>query len=250
MSRSIEYAGADLSEWTVAECSTPAGHGMDVEAAAVPGLPGAAFVSSRIAPRKIGVRLYLDLPDLHPAEDLGSYRREIATALFSEGPAELALPGDPGLVYRDAVCADASEWTRLFSDGSCDLLFVALDPIAWGEEDGFGPIACPGGELGLSLDTVPGTAPTRPLFELVAAAGTAVEAGLGAGGPFVRVERAFAGGEEVTIDCDAGRVFVDGKAADADVALGSDYFALEPAGASLGFSGCASVEATYRARWY
>lgn len=264
MSRSIAYAGRDLSGWTVAEWRRPAAHGMVVEAAEVPGRPGAAHLSSRLAPCEIRVRLYLDLPDLHPAEDLGAYRRELAAALFSEAPAELALPGEEGLAYRDAVCTDASAWSHLFSDGSCELVFVALDPVAWGAEDGFGPVAVAeasgsaagGGDqgasgLGVWLGHVPGTAPTWPAFELAAAAGEAVEVRCEPGGePFVRVERPFEGGEEVVIDCGAARAWVDGEAADADVALGSAYFPLAPGSARLGFSGVSSYAASYRARWY
>ena len=47
-------------------------------------------------------------------------------------------------------------------------------------------------------------------------------------GAHVEVERAFLGGEEVIIDCGAGRAWVDGEAADSDVTLDSDFFWLEP----------------------
>lgn len=278
MSRSIVYAGCDLSDWTVAEWSRPAGHAMAVDAAEAPGRPGVAWVSSRVAPLEIRVRLFLEMPNPNPAADPGYYRRKVAAALFSGEPAELELPGDDGIVYRDVVCADASGWSNLFTDGSCELVFVALDPIAWGAEDGFGPIAVAGagsgaasggagaadaggsgadgagpGALGtgVTLDYVPGSAPTWPVFELVAAAGGAVEVQGAAGGePFVRVERQFEGGEEVVIDCGAGRAWVDGEAADADVALGSTFFQIAPGGAQMGFAGVSSYAASYFARWY
>lgn len=61
-----------------------------------------------------------------------------------------------------------------------------------------------------------------------------------ASGAYVLVEHEFAGGETVTIDCASEAVTIDGTDARAEVALGSDFFALNPGSAELGFSGCSS----------
>ena len=156
----------------------------------------------------------------------------------------------------DVFCTDSSDWSSLFEDRSCELSFLALDPIAWGAEKGSEPeaISEPAitGGYGLTLDGVSGTAPAWPVFELVAAEGSFIEV-RGPGGtsaPRVRVERAFAGGEEVAVDCLAGRVTVDGAAADADVTLGSDSFCFDPDWVSMGFTGCSSAGMSLRERWY
>lgn len=77
------------------------------------------------------------------------------------------VPGRPG-----AVPLSASGWSSLFEDGSCELSFLTLDPVAWGEEKGFGPVAVFGaGAHGFTVDGVGGTAPIWPVFEPLCAHG-------------------------------------------------------------------------------
>ena len=175
MSRSIVYNGVDFSPWTTAEAVLPAAHGIAAEAAEVPGRAGAVLLSASIPPKPIAVRLFLDLEDDCDAEELAGVRHELAAALASTAGAELELPGEPGLSYRDVLCTDSSMWSRLFEDGGCELSFVALDPIAWGAEKGFEPLAISGaavlGGYGVRTYGVGGTAPTWPVVEVVAAAG-------------------------------------------------------------------------------
>ena len=166
MSRSIAYNGTDFSPWTTVEALLPAAHGVAAEATEVPGRPGA------VPPKPIGVRLFLDLEDGCDAGDLFEARHALAAALTSTESAELELPGEPGLAYRDVLCADASGWSSLFEDGSCELSFLTLDPVAWGEEKGFGPVAVFGaGAHGFTVDGVGGAAPIWPVFEPLCAHG-------------------------------------------------------------------------------
>ena len=84
-------------------------------------------------------------------------------------------------------------------------------------------------------------------MEASAGGGVVVEdAGAGA---CVEVERAFLGGEEVVVDCAAGRAWVDGEAADADVTLGSDFFWLGPGLHELSFTGCTDFTTNFTERW-
>lgn len=81
----------------------------------------------------------------------------------------------------------------------------------------------------------------------MAAAGSAVQ--VGCGGPFVRVEHAFTGGEVVRIDCEIESVTIDEADARADVTLGSDFFSLAPGNVAPGFSGCSAHAVAFRERW-
>lgn len=115
--------------------------------------------------------------------------------------------------------------------------FTLLDPVAYGMARR---------EVGGTFE-VGGTWPTWPTFELVASAGTAVQ--VGCGGKVVCVERAFAGGESVIVDCEREGVTVGGADARADVTLSSDFFSLAPGGCTLAFSGCSTHVAAFHERW-
>lgn len=239
MSRSIVYNGTDFSPWTTAEVSLPAAHGVAVEAAEVPGRPGAVLVGASVPPKPIGVRLFLDLEDDCDAEDLSEARHALAAALASTEGAELELPGEPGLSYRDVFCTDSSDWSHLFEDGSCELAFLALDPVAWGEE-----VASSTNTL-----TLGGTWPSFPVLTGTASAASALGFAEGPGLRWMSVIGPFEGGEQVVVDCGAGRVTVDGEAVDADVQLGSDFFALVPGSHSLVVAGFSSWTVACCERW-
>lgn len=154
------------------------------------------------------------------------------------------LPGEPGLAYRPALCADAGSWDALFEDGSCELTFLCLDPVAWGEER-----IVQGEGAGTSFFDLGGTWRTWPRVEATAAEGEFVEFRDLVGGREVRVEREFSGGEEVVVDCASDRAWVDGAPADADVVLESDFFWLEPGECSVGFFGVEGFQMTFDERW-
>ncbi|WP_354003484.1 phage distal tail protein [Collinsella tanakaei] len=143
------------------------------------------------------------------------------------------------------MCADAGTWDGLFEDGSCELVFTAFDPVAWGQEQEASAAA---GSTELSL-LVGGTYRTWPTFVMEASAGGGVVVEDVGAGARVEVERAFLGGEEVIVDCAAGRAWVDGEAADTDVTLDSDFFWLEPGSHELSFTGCADFTANFTERW-
>ena len=245
MARSITFGGHDFSSFSTAEVVLPAAHGISVEAAEVPGRAGAVLLSTRIPPKVLNVRLFLDLADDEGVEGLSAVRHQAASWLASDAGSDLELPGEPGLVYRDAVCTDAGSWDNLFEDGSCELVFTAFDPVAWGQEQ---EKLAAAGSAGLSL-LVGGTYRTWPTFVMEASAGGGVVVEDAGAGACVEVERAFLGGEEVVVDCAAGRAWVDGEAADADVTLDSDFFCLEPGSHELSFTGCADFTTNFTERW-
>ena len=245
MARSIKFGGHDFSSFSTAEVVLPAAHGIVVDAAEVPGRSGAVLLSARIPPKALRVRLFLDLADDEDAEGLSAVRHEAASWLAPDAGSDLELPGEPGLVYRDAVCTDAGTWDDLFEDGSCELVFTAFDPVAWGHEREASAAA---GIAELSL-LVGGTYRTWPTFVMEASAGGGVVVEDAGAGACVEVERAFLGGEEVVVDCAAGRAWVDGEAADADVTLDSDFFCLEPGSHELSFTGCADFTTNFTERW-
>lgn len=117
MARSLKFDGHDFSSFSTAE---------------VPGRAGAVLLSARIPPKTLRVRLFLDLAEDEDAEGLSALRHEAAAWLASDAGCDFELPGEPGLVYRNAVCTGADAWDALFEDGSCELAFTAFDPVAWG----------------------------------------------------------------------------------------------------------------------
>lgn len=245
MARSIKFDGHDFSSFSTAEVVLPAAPGIVVDAAEVPGRAGAILLSARIPPKALHVRLFLDRSDDMDAGELSALRHEAAAWLAFDAGCELELPGEPGLVYRDVVCTDAGAWDNLFEDGSCELVFTAFDPVAWGQER---EALSAAGSTELSV-LVGGTYWTWPTFVMEAAAGDGVVVEDVGTGACVEVERAFLGGEEIVVDCAAGRAWVDGAAADADVTLESDFFWLEPGSHELSFTGCADFTANFTERW-
>lgn len=235
--RGIVYNGVDLSEWCSAEVVEKVALPVAPDTMVVPGRAGALLVSGRIPPRMVLVRLFMDAGYKPGANGLADIRHRVYSALCSASGGTLRLPDEPEWEYRDAVCTDASAWSSLFEDGEGEVSFALLDPVAYGMARS---------EAGTTFE-VGGSWPTWPTFELVAAAGSAVQVGVG--GAFVRVEHAFADGEVVRIDCESEDVTIDGADARADVTLSSDFFSLAPGDATLSFSGCSSHVTTFRERW-
>lgn len=235
--RSIVFNGLDFSEFSSAEVVEKAALPIVANTMAVPGRAGALLVSGRIPPRAVRVRLFMDAGYKPGTNGLADIRHRVYSALCSTDGGMLRLPDEPELEYRDAVCTDAGTWSSLFEDGHGDVDFTLLDPVAYGMGRR---------EVGTSFE-VGGTWPTWPTFELVASAGSAVR--VACGGKAVHVERAFSGGEVVTIDCASEGVTVDGVDARADVTLASDFFSLAPRDCALAFSGCSSHMTAFHERW-
>lgn len=237
--RSIAFAGHDFAPFCSAVVTARAANPIVAEAISVPGRAGALLVSGRVPPVDVSVRLYLDAgyrPDIAEAAELRARLRSWLTAPHG---GTLVLPDDPEVEYRDAMLVGASGWSDLFEAGSCELTFTLFDPVGYGAERV---------ERAERFE-VGGTWPTLPAFELVAAAGSSVGVSHPSSGRAVRVERAFAGGEAVVIDCADESVAVDGSDARADVALGSDFFSLSPGEAVLSASGASDYSVRFTERW-
>ena len=235
--RSIVYNGVDLSEWCSAEVVEKVALPVVPDTMVVPGRAGALLVSGRIPPRLVRVRLFVDVGFKLGTSGLVDIRHMVYAALCSTTGRTLRLPDEPEYEYRDVVCTDAGSWTSLFEGGSGEVTFALLDPVAYGLARS---------EAGTSFE-VGGTWPTWPTFELTATAGSVVQ--VGGGDAFVRIERAFSGGEVVRIDCETEGVTVDGSDARADVALSSDFFSLAPGDVTLACSGCSAHVTTFHERW-
>ena len=185
---SIVYNGHDLSPYVTAELVEPAGHALSPRALMVPGRPGAALLDCELPPRVLRVRLFLDAGISLGADERSEIRHVLYGWLVAPSGAELELPGEPGLSWRDAVVTDASDWDSLFEDGSCELAFTCFDPVAYGE----------GKSGAASTLTVGGTWATWPVVTLTALAGSSVKVADGLG-RYVLVERDFAAGDVVKV---------------------------------------------------
>ncbi|MBQ9000656.1 MAG: phage tail family protein [Eggerthellaceae bacterium] len=235
--RSIVYNGVDLCDVCSAEVVERAALPIVTDAMIVPGRAGALLVSGRIPPRTVRVRLFMDAGFKADVNRMADLRHRVYSVLYSTNGGTLRLPDEPEWEYRNVVCTDAGAWSSLFEDGHGEVGFTLFDPVAYGLERV---------ERTESFD-VGGTWPTWPEFSLVASAGSAVQVGYG--GKFVRVERAFTGGEPVVIDCATESVAIGGVGARADVTLASDFFSMAPGNVTLAFSGCSSHTAHFHERW-
>lgn len=235
---SIVYNGHDFSPYVTAELVEPAGHALSPRTLAVPGRPGAVLLGCELPPRALRVRLFLDAGVSLGADERSEIRHELYGWLCAPDGAELELPGEPGLTWRDAVVTDASGWDSLFEDGSCVIELTCFDPVAYGEEK----------SSAASALTVGGTWATWPVATLTALAGTSVKVADGSG-RYVLVERDFSAGDEVVVDFAAEAVTVEGEDASADVAVESTFFSLDPGSHTLTFSGCSAHTVSWTERW-
>lgn len=227
---SITYNGQSFGSYVSAELLEPVAHVVTPETARVPGRPGLVLLSAEVEPLELRVRLFMDAPDALTVSQRGEVRRTLRGWLLSTDGAELVVPGEPTLAWHDAICSGVSDWSSLFAEGSAVVTFLCLDPIAYG--------ASTSSEAG-SFE-VGGTWATWPTVVLTAAAGSAVGVEYSKTECRVIVEGAFSGGERVLVDCERQAVTIDGADASKDMALGSDFFALEPGACELAFSGCSA----------
>ena len=237
--RSIIYAGHDFTQYCSAEVIDRRVNPLIAEAMEVPGRAGAMLVSSWMPPADVAVRLFLD-PGFSPdIVQLAEIRHKLAFWLCSFGGGDLVLPDEPEHVYHDALLVSAGTWHKLFSDGQCDITFTLFDPIAYGLERV---------ERTGRFD-VGGSWPTFPEFRLVAEQGSRICVYQVAIGRSITVDYEFAGGECVVIDCETESVLINDDDARDCIALGSDFFSLEPGDRIIGATGCSYFETRFTERW-
>lgn len=235
---SIVYNGHDFLPYVTAELVEPAGHALSPRTLPVPGRPGAVLLGCELPPRALRVRLFLDAGVSLGADERSEIRHELYGWLCAPDGAELELPGEPGLTWRDAVVTGVSDWDSLFEDGSCEVEFTCLDPVAYGDE-------VTSAETALTVD---GTWATWPVVTLTALAGDSVKVADELG-RYVLVERDFSAGDVVVMDFAAEAVAVEGADASADVAVESTFFSLDPGAHTLTFSGCSAHTVSWTERW-
>ena len=237
--RSIIYAGHDFSELCTAEVVGRSENPLIAEALEVPGRAGAMLVSSFLPPADVTVRLFLDVGFRADVNALADARHRLSFWLCAPGGGELVLPDEPELTYHDALLVSAGAWHRLFSDGQCDVTFTLFDPIAYGMER----------VERLARFDVGGTWPTLPEFRLVAQAGSQIRVAHPSEGRHVTLDYEFAGGEAVVIGCADESVRINDADARDCVALGSDFFSLDPGDRILSITGCSYHETRFTERW-
>lgn len=238
---SIVFNGHDLGDVTTALVLERGGQAVSVGSAAVPGSPRRVVTGVEAEPFSAEVKLMLRPEARTDDAGMSALRRRLRTALFVDGSglATLALPDEPGLEWRGVYAAEVGSWDELFEDGETWVRFESVDPIAYGEER----------SVSASSFAVGGTYPAAPRFMVTAAAGSAVQVKDAATGAFVRVERSFAGGERVTIDCEEHEVWVDGTSANEAVTLYSDFFRLAAGTCAVAFEGAADFTIEFTERW-
>ena len=239
MGAPISFGGHDLGELCSAEVVSRATPCVSPTGAEVPGRAGLALVAGHVEPTAVTVRLTLDMGYDPGAAGLAEARARLRAWLALPEGGELVLPGEPGLTWRDAVVTGCGEWSDASEHASCEVEFTLLDPVAYGRARE---------EAGTEF-SVGGTWPTWPVFTLVAEEGDALCVADAASGACILVEHAFSGGEAVEIDCESEAVTVDGEDAEAEVALGSDFFSLAPGDVILSTSGAASCTTAFTERW-
>ncbi|MBQ9000628.1 MAG: phage tail family protein [Eggerthellaceae bacterium] len=237
--RSIIYAGHDFSELCSAEVVAKSANPIIAEALQVPGRAGAMLVTGYLPPVDVTVRLFLDAGFSADVVRLAELRHKLSFWLCAPGGGELVLPDEPEHTYRDALLVSAGAWSKLFSDGQCEITFTLFDPIAYGRER----------IERLSRFDVGGTWPALPEFRLVAAASSSVRVGHALQNRFVTIDYEFAGGEAVVIDCATERVYINDADARDCVALGSDFFSLDPGDRIVSVYGATYFETRFVERW-
>jgi phage-related protein len=233
----IVYNGKSFAGLATAELVEPCGHALDVSSAEAPGTAGALILSSRIPPRVLRVKLFLDARVGADPASLAKARHRIAAMLLSENGAELVVPGEPEVTYRDAVCTGVSDWSDLGAAGSCEARFTCYDPIGYGTARS---------STGTSFEVM-GTWASWPTIQLTATQYPYLY--VGCGNVHIRVAHAFSAGDKVIISCEAQTVTINGKDATGEVTLDSDFFALKPGTFTFYFNGCSAHTVSWQERW-
>ncbi|MFU0811927.1 MAG: hypothetical protein ACFWTL_09800 [Atopobium sp.] len=233
----IIYNGKSFAGLSTAELVEPCGHAIDVSSAEAPGTAGALVLSCRIPPKVLRVKLFLDAQVGTDPASLAKARHRIAAQLLSDSGAELVVPGEPEVTYRDAICTGVSDWSDLGPAGFCEAKFTCYDPIGYGAARS---------STGTSFEVM-GTWKSWPTIQLTALQYSYLY--VGCGSAHIRISHSFSAGDKVIISCEAQTVTINGKDATGEVTLDSDFFALRPGACSLSFSGCSAHTIYWNERW-
>lgn len=237
---SIEYCGFDFSPYVSAELIEPCGHAVAPRVASVLGRPGAVLLGGDIEPLVLRMRRFWDGRAALDDAGRANARHVLSAGLLAPSGGELKVPGEPAVCYRDAVLTDAGEWDSLFEDGSCVVEFTCYDPVAYGAYN----------VIPFETFYVRGSWRTWPEVTLIAAGGEDLVVRHAATGRYVRVSGAgLSTGAVAVVDFASETVAVDGVESSLLVALGSDFFALEPGSCTLSFEGCSSHYVRFWDRW-
>ncbi len=235
----LVFNGCDFGEACKAKTLSVSPLRVRVDGEGYPLVAGMKAIPDALDVRTIKVKLMLDAGRTLDRAAAASLRRKVGGILAAPKPSVLRLPEDDALEYRDAMLTDAGSWEGMFEDGEVLLTFTAFDPIAYGAMRRVPDCAF---EVG-------GTWKTYPTYELVAAEGDSVMVIDEAHERFVCVLHSFAGGERVVLDSGREVATIDGVDASADIAIASDFFALDVGKHELTFTGCSAHAATYIERW-
>lgn len=222
---SIVFNGHDFGRYCSAEVVANACVPGEVAGVAAPGRAGKMVTGVEPSVRVVRVRLRM-LPECVHGGGFASTAREVAGWLAAEGPGVLVVCGE--FECRGVVYTGCGSWSRVRGEESCEVEFICYDPVMYGRM----VEAC---DYEFSFG---GNWRTLPVVAVVAEAGDGVCVWHEESGRFVRHVRGFAGGEVAEVDCDAGKVFVDGVEDEACVDVESDFFWLSPGSNSFGLQGC------------
>lgn len=171
--------------------------------------------------------------------------RTLASWLDVNTPRKLEIGDDSGLYYM-AVPSGEAPMSRYVNAASVEVTFVAVDPIAYGEER---TVNVPSG--GSVTFEVGGTYPTGPTITAAGAIRNSSSLVWGLridDGDFIHVATGSSTSKPVEIDCGARTLAVDGAAS--VPTLDSDWLALAPGQHVLRMDqGTGAATVRFRERW-
>lgn len=233
------YNGNDLSQYMIVASPTrsilPE---VEVSYDDVPGMDGGQYVSRRLLPRTIDVRVLLRKSAFGRSESA----RILAPLLLADGPAPLVLDDEPGRYYM-AILSGATDLDSLWRAGGGTISFLCPDPVAFSCSPRTYSVSRNAQKLYLG-----GTYGSWPVIRAVPASGASYYRVTDYGtGKYLQVDASFDGGKVLTIDMAGKHCDIDGANADRYVTLESDYFKMVPGENDLRFSsGSAEVEVADR----
>mgnify|MGYP002516987463 CR=1 FL=1 len=236
--KSITFRGHDLSPYCTAETTLKPLAVSEPKTRTVPGRPGALLVGGSMPPVEIKVKLMMRADRRMDASELAGVRHTLAGWLGGTVGGELVLPEEPGLSYRDCVVTKVRAWDALFEDGCCEVTFTAHDPVAYGELR----------HVTSSTFDVGGTWVTKPVLTVITKPSNTFLVTLD-GERELRLLTSTKTGDIYVFDCSNNRLTVNGEVADERVAVGSDFFSLEPGSHSLSLRNCTLDSIDFHERW-
>ena len=233
--QNIVFNGTDLSPYIlVTDVTRQVVPRRRITQTQVPGMDGALVSSVELDPVEVTVKACI-LRRLMP--DVANARRTLAAALSSKEPAPLFLPDESG-TYLMALYEGGAEPSSLINVPDLELVFLAADPVAYGEHRAQ--------EVsGTTVIDAGGTYQARPVVTVRPPSGSYWQVTNVDTGEFVRVDAGFNGSQTLVLDFAARRCTVNGS--DHRVDISSDYFALDGVQSVMVSGGTASFE--WDERW-